>query len=1130
MQTMDKHQSLINKPRFRASINLQLDLADERLLSQYVLSTPHAEVLRGIVNSVIYGGTRAHLLIGPYGTGKSYLATIVSQLLSRYFDTKWRTKLQRQAERIDTLFAEHLRGLENLERTYIPVIINGSIGAIRTIINRSVYREMKERNIEITTPNEVEMILQTVKRWEIAYRAAYKGLLKHVEDVGLSIEDWTKKVESFDEDIIRRFIRFYPSVTSGTRWMVDHEELFIENLSEISNMLRAQGKGIFIVYDEFGRFLQTLEGPDSMRNMQDLQDLAEFVNHTDNVQLLIIGHKQIRQYAELSRESLRVEFEKIEKRFRTYSLETDQSTYLRLASEAAAELNEEALQNAEILESVELLQHYQLFSGYTTHELEINILRSLFPLHPVGAVLLPELSNIFGQNERTLFSFFTDSDTFGMHEHVRKGSGYYYADRLFHFFNVASAETRDQPTLQLYHVVVQYIDERDLLQRRIVELMTLWAALRFTRKQPLTSGFLAFALGVSEKEATTSLEQLACAKVARFNAIRGHWEIYDGSSIDLSTLVSERTGTVVLSQARELELLNRYLPISYVIPYEYNDRMDMLRYAEVRFTFPSMLEEVQADTAFDDRIFLVLFPDNEAMTDVLSGAQHALWTSVVALPKFTMIDIKEILRRYHVVEELQKDVIFVSQDNRLKSELHYMQEEIGMTIRNFVQRYFDFSSLQWWSAQGSLEIHNERELEHLISERLGRKFYLTPSIRNEAFNRNRISSVQRRAMIDVIDRLINNPSELNLGIKGYGPNYLIYASVLKNNQYDYANDKRVHCCDSLLTLRTLVLERLRERPIGRLSELIEPFSSEPYGIRSAVIPVLFVALLRDVWEQLSFYAHDMLTSHLSGSGIVELLEHSEQYEYRYHNLTVEEKVQLLALGQQFALSPETCSGFLPMSQALLEWLRTLPKFALTTDKVSEQTMLVRSAIRSSEVDPHKFIGALITMGDVPGIAKIELEEFLNTNKIELDRQLSEWTHMNSTDMLLLELSKMPVELIGLNSRLLTVTTSVPEVNNGVSLSPIDRLAEHLVGVSRSDWSDATHNLFLQQFRYEWELLSPNVKEAAVALADIPIPTTIELSKKANVLYTNVKNMLKYAGKDITTAELRALLGKLMREV
>jgi hypothetical protein len=87
--------------------------------------------------------------------------------------------------------------------------------------------------------------------------------------------------------------------------------------------------------------------------------------------------------------------------------------------------------------------------------------------------------------------------------------------------------------------------------------------------------------------------------------------------------------------------------------------------------------------------------------------------------------------------------------------------------------------------------------------------------------------------------------------------------------------------------------------------------------------------------------------------------------------------------------------------------------------------------------------------------------------------------------------------------------------------------EHLIGVSRTEWSDATQELFIKQFQYEWQLMkAPTITEAQI---EFEMDTPIELSKKATVVYTNVKNLLKYAGRDLTTLEIRHLLMKIMQE-
>ncbi|OAX50847.1 hypothetical protein [Paenibacillus sp. AD87] len=1108
---------------FRSSINLQLDILNQELLYQYVLTPSHSEVLRGILEGVTQDAAHAHLLIGAYGTGKSLLATIVCQFLSRQFSSEWRARLLVQAERIDTQLAARLREAECAEMTYIPVVINGRTGSLRKIVNQAIFRSLHQAGIEIATPNEAKSILDTVDRWKQDYATTYASFQSHLIQQEWLEAEWRSSILNYNEEVTRDFIAFYPTVTSGTPWAIEHETYFVDNLEWLSTELSAQKVGLIIVYDEFGRFLQSLGGPDTVQNMQDLQDFAEFVDRSPNAHLLVVGHKHIRQYAVNERESVRGEFEKVEKRFRFYSLATDASTFLRLAQEAIAPINTQCLLDGVDLETLEKLQSYPFFSEYTSYQLEHGMIRTLYPLHPVAVLLLPQLSNIFGQNERTLYSFLADNERYSLIDHVHQRSGYYFADQLFHFFNIESAEVGDQSSLQLYHTIAPYLDSEHSMKRRIVELLTLWTVTRLTQKQPPTLSFLAFALGSTLEETKQVLDELLKAKIIRYNSIRDLWELYDGSSMDVNAVVAAKMNSVSLSVRESFALLERHLPLTYVMPYEYNDDMDMLRYADVRFTNITELKSGY-DTIYtaDDRIWLVLYMDADEMDDPDVFMNELKEPYCVAFPMFTAENIRPSLLHYKIIDQLLHDPAFLAEDGRVKNELIYMLQETSMRIKAFVDRYFVFEELDWrWGSERRL-IRDLRGLEGLVTERLRSTYQDTPIIRNEAFNRNRISGIQRRALIDVIDRVIREPNEPTLGIEGYGPNYLIYASVLKNNGYTFDAESGVCCTGKLEVIRDELRRRLDEQPIGKLSQLVSMLGEPPYGIRAAVVPLLFVALLRDRWNQLLFYSHDMLTTHLSGVSVLELIELSESYEYRYFKWTLEEQNQLEELGHHFGLPAEACTSFVHVASALLLWLRSLPKYSQITTSISPATRQIRDHIRGAEIDPYVHMKELASYGNKLADAKKELESFIETNEVELIRHVLNLTGLESLSQLSDALVKLRDGAISKNSKLSTL----PKLENEHGM--MDWLAEHLVGVPRIEWSDATQDLLLGQIKYEWQLLQ--VKHESASTYDIVLEPIVPWSKKSQTLYINVKNMMKYAGKDISAQEIRQLLLKLLQEI
>jgi hypothetical protein len=226
---------------FKSSINLQFDLTNQELLHRYLLSTSHAEVLRGILESVSNStGMHAHILVGPYGTGKSLVSAIVCQLLSGLFQEQLMEKLLQQADRYDLMLADRLRQIPDTLQTYIPVIINGRTGEFRKIINQAVHRSLQQAGLSFATPNEVYTILTTIERWKQSYPVAYEAFLIHIHRVGCTEPEWNERISNYDENLIQMFAEFYPSVTSGTTWTIDQNEHFIENVEKLLGELRSR--------------------------------------------------------------------------------------------------------------------------------------------------------------------------------------------------------------------------------------------------------------------------------------------------------------------------------------------------------------------------------------------------------------------------------------------------------------------------------------------------------------------------------------------------------------------------------------------------------------------------------------------------------------------------------------------------------------------------------------------------------------------------------------------------------------------------------------------------------------------------------------------------------------------------
>src|SRR5690606_29058289 len=81
-----------------------------------------------------------------------------------------------------------------------------------------------------------------------------------------------------------------------------------------------------------------------------------------------------------------------------------------------------------------LKKYSELFLEICNRDELISLAKEIYPMHPITLLLLPRVSNIFGQNERTLFTFLHDKSSNGFMNFCENDRGYYYPYLLADYF------------------------------------------------------------------------------------------------------------------------------------------------------------------------------------------------------------------------------------------------------------------------------------------------------------------------------------------------------------------------------------------------------------------------------------------------------------------------------------------------------------------------------------------------------------------------------------------------------------------------------------------------------------------------------------------------------------------------
>ncbi|ANU09619.1 hypothetical protein BBH88_04560 [Planococcus antarcticus DSM 14505] len=1136
-----------SKKVFTTSINLKFDIGNKEFVQRYLPTPSHADFLKGIIGGFL--GERkknAHIMIGPYGSGKSLAATIVADIFSESINDRDFNRLIDKFKDVDQEIFEKLNAAKQSNESFIPVVLSGNEGPFSQTIINSIVKSVKNAGFHIDVPGEVERIYNVLESWESVFPKTFNSFKKSLKEHGYTLIQWKKEVNSINQEEIKWFIKEYSNLSAGANFQIDYTAGFIDNIAHIIAQLKEQNLKIFIAYDEFGRFLQSLETSQIYKTMQDLQDLAEVADRSENtLQLLLISHKNMSQYMLGHNEEFKAEFQRIEKRFKTYFVESDKATFYRIAQEYTKSMQKELmLLNLESADSKWILKKYNLFSELNHQETEKLIVEGSYPLHPLALFLLPRLSNVFGQNERTLFTFLESEETGGLTNFVTKQKeGMYYPHMLFDYFfrNSMNEFLGDEnfDSLKTFAKVTNKmkITKQNKGQIDLLKIITLWDLSGATNVLKLNDDLLMFGTGQIVEELKTNLKKLVQQKMLRFNRILGRWELNEGSSVLVDEMLNEERKVIKINNENRLDMLKGLLERKFYLATDYNDEKNITRFMQVNLLTSeqlledSFLKKIEFDA--DGYIYYVIPTDEvsylESLSKIASIKNKRL---IFSITDKNFKSIQTSLDKLIVMESIYSNKKLLSENSRLEEEISVLLAEIQFEISGFLKDFENFQeNIKWFYKAVPLNVNHQVQLENSLSEIMYEIYPDTPEIRNDSINRRNLNGMQTKAIHTVLNNVIKNPSFERLGIEGQGPDYLIYATVFKNNNLDVSHLSRI-TYGPYNQLRKSILNFIVSNKEGSVLELENIFTSYPFGIRKPLIPLLFAGLLRDVWEQLMFYRNGMYVTAIDAEKLYGMFKEPTEYQYVFNDyspefLTFVRDVEKIFHSYESEYVREQTIVIMA-SSGLLNWLRQLPRHTQTTNKINDDLLEFKNLVRKIEVNPitslemlkDKFseAQALVEM-------KAELERHFSRFENELIDKLLETFGVNSLEELERKRKNFSASLAKRNRLLKSICAESENFTREFALN--------YTGIELENWSDTTFDLFVRQMQNDYrdmEMSSDDSDTILLGYGDSQKSIKkVELSNKANTVYENVNRIINNAGRSVPREEIEYLIFKLLEE-
>jgi DNA replication protein DnaC len=197
----------------------------------------------------------------------------------------------------------------------------------------------------------------------------------------------------------------------------DDEAEVYEAIKNLQTKLRKKKECLVLVIDEFGKTLEFSAKNNPEKELYFIQRIAEYANDSKRNFLFITTlHQNFDAYAIGLDEKDRKEWEKVKGRIKELPFNEPVEQMLELAGQGLQENFKDIERKSLSKKFFNLIKKSNLFK--LRNELSIGTAQKLFPLDPLSASCLLVALQKYGQNERSLFSFISSKEPYGLREHI----------------------------------------------------------------------------------------------------------------------------------------------------------------------------------------------------------------------------------------------------------------------------------------------------------------------------------------------------------------------------------------------------------------------------------------------------------------------------------------------------------------------------------------------------------------------------------------------------------------------------------------------------------------------------------------------------------------------------------------
>lgn len=1157
---------------FQNSINIGLDLDDANKVNSYIPTTTGLNYLNQFISNVIDKTDHSSMLIAPYGKGKSHAVLVLLSFLASN-DFNQYEKLLSKIKNQDLDLYEKIIAVK--EKKFLPVIISNTRGTLNQALLFALQKSLQTSGIkDILLETDFHQAYNRIKEWKSKYPETYDKFVENLSNRKLQVEKLIKGITTYNESALRLFKDIHKEILSGADFVSQNNLEVTEYYKQISKKIIEQYnyEGIYIIFDEFSKFLESRDENTISNDMKIIQDLAELCNNSkeNNMYFQLILHKPISDYLSIDKK-VRNAFKGIEGRVVPYYFTSSVKNSFDLISNVLHKnknYEEVKLANKELFKDIvnSISKLPSFYIEFDENYLNKKIMDDCYPLHPITIYLLIKINEKVAQNERTLFTFLAKESPNSLLNVINKDADetLIMPDVVFDYFEQLLLSEKDNVNIQrITTSAITSLNNVETPQEKSL-IKTLALLLIINEKDSLSTNLsvLSLATLMNPTECKLLVDELV-AKGILVQRHNGQIQFKINMDLNVDNFVNDLI-VKKFSKIKVEKVLNEILDDSYVYPRTYNISNSITRYFRTLYISGEDFLSINDVNHFfseqycDGLILNITRKEEDLSEEILTKTLELSNDRLIVVYPNKFKEYSTSLKKLLAIQSLINDENFIEDNVLIKTELELMADDIKNVIGELTSDDYSFNSKnnKIYCSYNNRELNETKRYlskTRILGDILSNAFNKYPGNFNlELINKNEVKGTYKKARENVLDRLLNH--SINIDDLGTSPedtiiNCILLETGIINNK---ANDYIVE-----------IINKIKEFFDGEdccFESLYKTLMTEPFGLRKGIIPILIAYVISEIKPNilLSYKEQEV---ELSAQTLEMLNDEPQSFNFSIDEISESKNKYIEGIAKIFgeAIYFEDPKNYTTITNAIKKWYLGLPRF--TKQMIGSHSLinskkykLFRKQMNQTSLNPSEFI--LFALPRIAGCEdnlektvkiindmKYQLDGFILDYNFELKNKINDIfgfdkeTNVKQSLNYWIDKNQSVFTSYILEDYAKNFLNTVKGSNNDTENDLINKISYSLTSFFIEDWSNNTCELFIEQLNRIKGLTNNETVETdscdKIALVvDGKVVTKVinaELDDTTEIVENFIESTMEDFGDTLTNEQKIALLAKIMKK-